>query len=314
MHTQRIGIVTTVYFAILPALLSSCIQPEVNSVVNENTNELQRSAPDIESIGNATFSGIYDQPLTMTDGRWEGEPFVPDGASRPTAGLAADLYLSGDIDGDGQDEAVVILWENSGGTGSYSYVAVVGWQDGNIEDTGTARIGDRVQILGAYLDSQHVVLKVIQQGPNDAACCPSQKATRTWLMTSDGLQEGGTVIDGKLSSDDLEGKSWRLIELSHDKPALQSAPVTLLFDGIRLSGQGPCNRYFAGVEPGDYPGSIVISQAGATQMACSAERMDFEQEYFQALAGVTRYSFSMGRLALTWVYDDEWNTMLFDVE
>jgi len=282
--------------------------------VNENVNELQRSAPDIESIGNATFSGIYDRPLTMTDGRWEGEPFVPDGASRPTAGLVADFYLSGDINGDGQDEAVVLLWENSGGTGSYSYVAVVGWQDGNIEDTGTARIGDRVQILEAYLDSQHVVLKVIQQGPTDAACCPSQKATRTWLMTSDGLQEGGTVIDGKLSSDDLEGKSWRLIELGRGKPALQSAPVTLLFDGIRLSGQGSCNRYFAGVEAGDYPGSIAITQAGATQMACSAEQMDFEQAYFQALAGVTRYSFSMGRLALTWVYDDEWNTMLFDVE
>jgi len=134
------------------------------------------------------------------------------------------------------------------------------------------------------------------------------------LLTSDGLQEGGAVIDGTLSSGDLEVNSWRLIELGRDEHALPTAPVTLTFDGIRLSGQGPCNRYFAGVEPGDYIGALVISQAGATQMACSAELMDFEQRYFQALSGVNRYSFSMGRLALSWAYDDTWNTMLFEAE
>jgi len=308
----RVG--TATFLALIPALLSSCVQTGFSSDASEAPYELQQSAPDIDSIGNATFSGIYDQPLTLTNGRWEGEPFVPGGASRPTAGLVSDFYLSGDVDGDGRTETVVILWENSGGTGSYSYVAVVGWRDGKVENIGTARIGDRVQFRDARLDGQHIVLMVVQQGPGDAACCPSQKATRTWTMTPQGLQEGGAVIDGAISTNDLEGKSWRLIELDRDKPALQSAPVSLIFDGNRLSGQGPCTRYFAGVEPGNYPGSIVISQAGATQMACSAERMEFEQQYFQALSSVKRYSFSIRRLALTWVYDDEWNTMLFDVE
>lgn len=307
-------IVARAWFALIPMLLSGCAQTGPDSPADNIPSEQQQSAPDMESIGDATFSGIYDHPFTLIDGRWAGEPFEPGGASRPTAGLAKDFYLSGDLDGDGRNEAIVVLWENSGGSGSYSYVAVVGWQDGKVENIGTAEIGDRVQVRDGEFDGQHIILTVVQQGSDDAACCPSQKATRTWLMTPNGLQEGGVVIDGTLSTSDLEGQSWRLVELARDEPAMQSTPVTLVFDSLRLSGQGPCNRYFAEFEPGNYSGSIVIGQAGATRMACAAEQMEFEQQYFRALSGVNSYRFSMGRLALSWVYENKWNTMLFDEE
>jgi len=66
--------------------------------------------------------------------------------------------------------------------------------------------------------------------------------------------------------------------------------------------------------PGDYPGSLNVSQAGSTEMACSEERMKFERLYFRALSSVNRYGFSMGRLSLTWVNDEVWNNMLFEME
>ena len=308
----------TICIALMLALVSGCEQPgpgsSANGVSDESPQSQQLPAPDIESIGNATFSGVYDEPVTLVNDRWEGEPYVAEGASRPTAGLANNFYLSGDLDNDGQSEAVVILWEHSGGTGSYSYVAVVGRRDGQLKNIGTARIGDRVQIRDARIDGLAITLMVVQQGPGDAACCPSQKAIRTWSMTPQGLQENDALIDGTMSFADLEEKSWRLIELRRGEPVLQGFPVTLVFDGNRLSGQGSCNRYFAGIEPGDYPGSMAVTQAGATQMACSAERMDFEQQYFRALSGVNRYSFSMRRLALGWEYEGVWNTMLFEAD
>jgi hypothetical protein len=191
VETRQIAIAARAWFSLIPALLSGCAVVERGSSAPEgatNTQQtpVQQSAPRIQSIENATFTGIYDEPITLDNGRWQGEPFVAGGASRPTAGLATDFYLSGDIAGDGLAEAIVILWENSGGTGSYSYVAVVG------------------------------------------------------------LQEGDAAVDRILSMVDLEETSWRLVRLSHSVPALQSAPVTLLIDGNRLSGQGPCNRYFAG--------------------------------------------------------------------
>ncbi len=36
-----------------------------------------------EQMGNATYSGIYDEPVTLADGVYEGEPFEEGGASRP---------------------------------------------------------------------------------------------------------------------------------------------------------------------------------------------------------------------------------------
>ena len=146
-------------------------------------------APPLSEIRNAQISGIHDQAFTLTDGTWSGNPFDPDGASRPQAGLAEDIYLTGDLDSDGADEAAVVVWESSGGSGSYSYIAVFDWRDGDMENIGTSLIGDRVKISSAQIVGQWIVLTVLQHAPADPACCPTQKATRHWRMTDAGLQE-----------------------------------------------------------------------------------------------------------------------------
>ena len=79
-----------------------------------------RCAPTAFELAHATYSGIMDEPVTLTGGRWEGEPFVEGGASRPTVGLVDHFILTGDLDGDGLDEAVTFLWESSGGSGNSS--------------------------------------------------------------------------------------------------------------------------------------------------------------------------------------------------
>ncbi|MGB5487522.1 MAG: hypothetical protein WBN06_09045, partial [Lysobacterales bacterium] len=35
-------------------------------------------------LGNATYTGIEDQAVTLIDGRWEGHPYAEGGASRPS--------------------------------------------------------------------------------------------------------------------------------------------------------------------------------------------------------------------------------------
>jgi len=132
MQSICFGIAVKAGVVLTAVLVSGCTQSGPDTAARKNADEVRQSAPDIEAIGNATFSGIYKLPLTLVNGQWKGEPLAPGGASRPTAGLASDFYLSGDIDGDGREEAIVILWENSGGTGSYSYVAVAGWRDGKM--------------------------------------------------------------------------------------------------------------------------------------------------------------------------------------
>ena len=50
-----------------------------------------------------------------------------------------------------------------------------------------------------------IELDIIQQGLNDAACCPSQLASRFWTLGANGLNEGEAQITGTLSLDDIGG-------------------------------------------------------------------------------------------------------------
>ena len=74
---------------------------------------------------NATFVGVTEAPVTLVDGRWEGEPFEPGDASRPWVELASGLAAMSDLDGDGREETAVVLSTGAGGSGLFSYVPVI---------------------------------------------------------------------------------------------------------------------------------------------------------------------------------------------
>ena len=76
-------------------------------------------------LESATISGIYENPIKLKDGRYEGEPFVPGGASRPTVTLLPEPRARFDVDGDGSPEWLAVLAESSGGSGTFLYLAVV---------------------------------------------------------------------------------------------------------------------------------------------------------------------------------------------
>jgi len=256
-------------------------------------------APTLDELSAATFEGIYDHPVTLAHGQWEGEPFVEGGASRPTVGLVGNFRLAGDLDDDGREEAVVLLWESSGGSGTRLYLAAMAHRDEGIEDLGTVLIGDRVQVRAARLDGQRIVFDLVQAGPDDSMCCPSQKASKSWELGAEGLDLVATEVTGTFSLADLEGPEWVLTELGWEQPAPQGAEVTLRFEEGKVVGHGGCNRYFGGVTAGEIPGSLSFSAMGATRMACPDPAMELEQRYLSALAAASNHSFLAGRLVLT---------------
>ena len=268
-------------------------------------------APTAVELANATYTGTGEGPVTLVNGRWEGEPFVEGGASRPSLGLVEDFYLFGDLDDDGQEEAVVTIWQSSGGSGTFNYVAVVGRKNGEITNLGTAALGDRVQVRSGRIDDGVIIFDVVQQGEGDAACCPTQLATRTWTLANDQLKEGDAMITGELSLASLAGTEWVLTHLNRNEPIQEGAEVTLVFAQDRVSGKSACNRYSAGVEQGEAPGDLKIGLAMGTRMACPGELMDLEHEYLDALSRVTGFSFLAGKLVLNWEKDGNWSTMMF---
>ena len=129
-------------------------------------------------IAGATITGTEYGPVTLQDGTWEGEPWVEGGSSRPRVGLDGDFILRGDIDGDGVDEAVVLVWQSSGGSGTFNYIALMDQGDSGMQNAATTPLGDRVRVLGGSISENLLELQVIEHDEDDPACCPTREATR----------------------------------------------------------------------------------------------------------------------------------------
>jgi heat shock protein HslJ len=264
----------------------------------------------VSELAHATYSGIIDETITLTNGRWEGQPFVEGGESRPTVGLVDHFVLTGDLDADGREEAAMILWESSGGSGNRLYLAAMGRGDKTVVNLGTAFIGDRVQIRSGSIENGKVTLDVVRAGPEDAACCPTQKATLSWALGENGLSQIAEDVSGTVSLADLEGPVWTLIELGWQQPVDDGPEITLSFEKSRVSGNAGCNTYFAEVTA-TAPGELGFTGMGATRMACPEPIMDLERRYLKALAGCSRYSFLAGRLVLSSVTEEEPQSLVF---
>jgi heat shock protein HslJ len=265
----------------------------------------------LQDVANLSYDGIYEEPVPLQDGRWEGEPFVPEGAARPSVRLVDRLWRQGDVNGDGRDEAVVLLAESSGGSGSYLYIAAVGRRDDGLVNLGTALVGDRVQVRALRIGADQVELDVVQAGPRDAACCPTQKATRAWQLRPEGLVELAARICGTLSAADLESVTWVLTHMTWNEPVPEDPEVSIEFSDGQVSGSAGCNRYLGGVAESS-PGQISVGALSATRMVCPGDVMELETRYLAALANVQSYSFLAGQLALTFVADDDVLTLLFE--
>jgi heat shock protein HslJ len=269
------------------------------------------SAPTPEELASATYSGIEESPVTLTGGRWEGEPYAEGGASRPSVGLAKDFYLQGDLDGDGNDESVALLWQSSGGSGTFDYIAVMDRENDAVQNRATAGIGDRVQVRSGRIEDGLIVLDVVQQAAGEAACCPSQLASRSWSLAGGELIEGEAQVTGTLSLETLDGTEWVLEQMKQDQVMPPDAEVTLFFADGMVSGKSACNRYSAGVEQGDSPRALKIGPAMGTRMACPDGLMELEQQYLAALSQLTGFSFRAGKLVLERLNDGEFSVMVF---
>ena len=254
-------------------------------------------APSVAEMASTTYIGIFEDPVTLAEGRWEGSPFVGGGAARPVVGLVDHFVLTGDLDSDGTREAAVLLWKTEGGSGTRLYLAAMGRRDGKPTNLGSTLIGDRVQVRSGAIDDGRIALDLVRAGPGDAACCPTEKARVTWTLGVDGLSVASEEVTGTLSLADLEGPEWILVELGWARPVPDGSEITLRFTKERAEGNTGCNSYFAGVAS-DAPGQLGFNGMGATRAACPEPAMDLERNYLRALADASTYSFLGGRLVL----------------
>ena len=90
------------------------------------------------------------------------------------------------------------MWQNSGGTGTFVYIAVMSRVNGDVTNLATVPVGDRIQIRSGEIANGKIILHVLQAGKDDAMCCPSTLATRNWTLSDGQLTEGPIKETGTL--------------------------------------------------------------------------------------------------------------------
>jgi heat shock protein HslJ len=266
--------------------------------------------PTIDQLKTATVSGVFDKAVTLANGVYEGEPFEPGAASRPQLRLWEPSVQFGDVDGAMGSEAVAMLSSTSGGSGEFVHVAVFAVRDGALVNLGTAPVGDRARLQSVWLERGKIVMDVIEIGPQDAACCGTQVARKTFALEGGALKQLSSEVRGVLALSMLSANEWTLVEIDGQPlPAGVDAPL-IHFANDMLRGFAGCNRFTAPVKEAK-PGEIDIGAAAAEKKACPPPPMELEQKFLAQLDKVSGYTYVAGQLALTWQDGDKSGVLLF---
>jgi hypothetical protein len=141
-------------------------------------------------LANATYlmEDSAEGQITLVNGEYE-EEIVPGSASKLRVNLIDEGIAYGDLNGDGVEDAAVLLASNSGGSGVFIYLASVLDEDGQPVNTASTVLGDRVQINSMTIEDGVITVEMVTQGPDDPMCCPTQETIAKYTLEGDQLIE-----------------------------------------------------------------------------------------------------------------------------
>ncbi|MDH4070485.1 MAG: META domain-containing protein [Ignavibacteria bacterium] len=299
---------------ITPALAPHFLSVLV-SLIFISCSERDGSVPPLtqDELKNAEYSGLSfgSRTVRLTDGVWEGDPYVAGGSSRDRVVLVDGFTTRADFDTSGSEEAVVFLTQNSGGSGDFVYMSVVERKNGKPYNRGTVMVGDRVQIRDIRIDGWSIYLDLVEIGPDDAGCCPGQLITKSWDVLPGGLFPTPFEVTGRLSLEEIGGREWRLERWGLREELSDTLQITLVYSAGGFSGRSGCSRYTASVTEGYQPGDMTVGTATSTRMACPEDLMTSENRFLAGLQSATKFGFFCGLLAITTMEEGAITTYLF---
>jgi heat shock protein HslJ len=117
---------------------------------------------------------------------------IAEGSASELVVVLTNYAAFGDLDGDGQEEAAVILVTNAGGSGSFYDLAIVGKQGETLTNLANTLLGDRVQIKSLRIEDGEISVDFLTQGPDDPMCCPTQYVVNHYALQNGELVQTGT--------------------------------------------------------------------------------------------------------------------------
>jgi hypothetical protein len=156
--------------------------------VHATHSSASRSPHDLDA--GVLLNARYELPeaahsiVSVHDGKWNLE----DAEGRRSL-TVMDLNLRGDLNGDGADDAVMLLVYWGGGSGVFSYLAAVLNDKGQPRHVSSVELGDRVKIKSVRLKRGKITARLVVTGERDAACCPTERITLVFALVNGELVE-----------------------------------------------------------------------------------------------------------------------------
>ena len=88
----------------------------------------------------------------------------------------------GDLDGDRDAEAAVVVRHDGGGSGAFVYLLAMRRRDGAPVQAGSVLLGDRVRVERLTIRFGHIFVAMTAHGPSDPLCCPTTRTLRAFRL------------------------------------------------------------------------------------------------------------------------------------
>jgi hypothetical protein len=209
---------------------------------------------------NATY-GIEREQIRLVDGQFEAQSATGSATKEKT--LVFGEPEIGDLDGDGIEDAAVVLVHDPGGSGMFYYIAAALQRNGKYHGTNAVLLGDRAAPQGIRIGNGVIVVNYADRRPEESMTTPPSSAKSMYLTVEGAtlaavkpLEEGEQVLEG-----------WVTIgpEVRTFVPCSKQKALWLLGDSPALNEiMGAYRAALRGSKP-DAP--LFMTLAGKTAMA-----------------------------------------------
>jgi hypothetical protein len=179
-----------VFFCLLFSACSS-VKPSQPTLAQQPSQTYTKDYSDfISGLSNAEYQldAASTGKIKLIDGAYD-EPLAPDSASKLQVNLGKEQAL-GDINGDGQIDAIISLYVDPGGSGIFVYFSLVINQNGKPSPLPSYLLGDRIKIKSLSIaPNKVIVLFLDRKNSEPMSTAPSVEIVRQYLFQSNKLTE-----------------------------------------------------------------------------------------------------------------------------